>query len=107
MKKVERQYRQGDVLVSRIEVIPASAKPIACKHRVVLAEGEATGHSHSIEYQAKQMRVFTDGPQLYLRVSRSVVLRHQEHAPATIEPGDYIVIRQVEVWLDEVRQVMD
>ena len=104
---MRNQYRQGDVLVDPIQAIPASAKPAKSRKRVVLAHGEVTGHMHAIDYQAKKMKVYADGDQLYLRVLSPVVLHHQEHAPATIEPGDYIVRRQVEVWLDEVRQVAD
>lgn len=107
MKKINQQYRQGDVLVTPVQTIPASAKPVASRKRIVLAEGEATGHCHAIDYKAKQMKVFAEGNELYLRVMEPVVLTHQEHAPATIEPGDYLVKRQVEVWLDEVRQVAD
>jgi hypothetical protein len=106
-KKINRQLRQGDVLLHPIDAIPASAKRTKFKRRVVLAEGEATGHCHAIDFAAKQMTVFTDGAEMYLRVNEPVVLRHQEHAELTIEPGDYIVRRQVEVWLDEVRQVAD
>lgn len=107
MKKVTRQYRQGDVLITPIEAIPASAKPAKTQKRVILAHGEVTGHAHAIDFTAKQMRVFTDGAQTYLRVREPVVLTHQEHAPATIEPGDYMVKLQMETWLDEVRQVAD
>lgn len=107
MKKITNQIRQGDVLVTPVQTIPASAKKIVGKRRVVLAEGEVTGHCHAIDYKAAQMAVFADGPQLYLRVKSPVVLTHQEHAPATLAPGDYMVKRQVEVWLDEVRQVAD
>lgn len=106
MATIRNQYRQGDVLVTPIDKIPDKAKVVKGK-RVVLAEGEATGHMHAIDYKPKQMEVLADGPQLYLRVKAPVVLTHQEHAPATIEPGDYIVVRQVEVWLDEVRRVAD
>lgn len=105
--KVKKQYRQGDVLVTPIDTIPASAKPFAGRKRVVLAEGEATGHCHAIDFTGRKMKVFTDGEQMYLRVLQPVVLTHQEHAPATIEPGDYIVRRQTEVWMDEVRNVAD
>jgi hypothetical protein len=105
--KIAKQIRQGDVLVTPIATIPASAKPTKAKRRVVLAEGEVTGHMHAIDFKASQMHVFTDGPELYLRVKTPVVLTHQEHAPVTIEPGDYMVKRQVEVWLDEVRKVAD
>lgn len=104
---IKSQFRQGDVLVDGITAIPTSAKPVIFEGRVVLAEGEATGHCHAIDYAAKQMKVFTSGPQIYLLVKSPVVLTHQEHAPATIDPGKYIVRRQVEVWLDEARQVAD
>ena len=104
--KIINQYRQGDVLVTPAE-IPASAKPVVRKKRIILAHGEVTGHCHAIDYTSKQLQVLTDGPQLYLRVKQPVALTHQEHSTAIIEPGDYMVVRQVEVWLDEVRQVTD
>lgn len=104
---IHRQTRQGDVLVHPIEKIPESAKPARLKGKVVLAEGEVTNHEHAIRFSPKQMQVFLDGPQMYLRVNQPVTLTHQEHAAATIDPGDYLVRRQVEVWLDEVRQVAD
>lgn len=107
MTRIQKQIRQGDVLLNPIATIPASAVLAKTTKRVVLAEGEVTGHAHAIDYKPKQMKVFTDGQQLYLRVNSPVVLRHEEHAPATVEPGDYIVVRQTEVWLDEVRQVAD
>lgn len=104
---ISKQYRQGDVLVTSIQCIPTSAKLAKTKKRVVLAEGEFTGHCHSIDFSVKQMKVFEEGTQLYLRVMEPVILTHQEHSAATIEPGDYIVKRQIEVWMDEVRQVAD
>ena len=102
-----KQYRQGDVLITPIPAIPITALPTKTKRRIVLAEGEATGHCHAIDYTSKQMQVLVDGQQLYLRVKEPVTLTHQEHAPATIEPGDYMVVRQVEMWMDEVRKVVD
>lgn len=107
MKAIQRQYRQGDVLITPVATIPASAKPTTTRKRLVVAEGEATGHCHAIDFTAKQMQTFRDGEQLYIRVLQPVVLTHQEHSAATIEPGDYMVVRQVETWLDEVRQVAD
>lgn len=42
-------YRQGDVLVRPVSAIPADAKPIKrVGGRVILAEGEVTGHHHAI-----------------------------------------------------------
>lgn len=107
MNKIQKQIRQGDVLVTPIDEIPASAKQVRQKSRVVLAEGEASGHCHAINFSPKKMKVFTDGELMYLRVMQPVVLHHQEHSAANIEPGDYVVKRQVEVFLDEVRRVAD
>jgi hypothetical protein len=109
MKSIAKQYRQGDVLVTPAR-IPAGAVR-QCQGVITLAEGEVTGHSHTITATAEKVEHYihdaTGEPILYLRVKEPVVLSHQEHAPATLEPGDYIVRRQVEEWMDEVRQVED
>jgi hypothetical protein len=109
MKKISKQYRQGDVLVTPAAI---PTKAVKQTHGVItLAEGEVTGHSHTITTTPEKVEHFIDttdwGPVLYLRVKQPVVLSHQEHAPATLEPGDYLVRRQVEEWMDEVRQVVD
>lgn len=103
---VARQYRQGDVLLTPA-TIPASAQKSAAKGKVVLAEGEATGHAHTIAFSPRSLTVYHDGPQMYLRIKEPVVLEHQEHSHLTIEPGEYLVKRQLEFWLDEVRRVAD
>lgn len=103
---IERQYRQGDVLLTPAK-IPAEAIPSKDCERVVLAEGEATGHAHTINFTREQMDVLLRDKEMYLRVRFPIVLRHQEHAKVKVDPGEYLVVRQVEVWLDEVRQVAD
>lgn len=105
MRRIVKQYRQGDVLI-RPATIPATASPHNGRTSIVLAEGEATGHAHRIK-RSKKVEPFLDGSQLYLRVHAPVELLHEEHATITLEPADYIVTRQVETWLDEVRQVAD
>jgi hypothetical protein len=106
MKKISKQYRQGDVLLDPCQ-IPATAKTLTVKDRVILAEGEATGHHHSIALKRNKLDVLLDGDQMYLRVKSPAVLEHQEHAAIVVEPGEYIVRKQMEVWLDEVRRVAD
>ncbi|MDE2102920.1 MAG: hypothetical protein KGL39_37095 [Patescibacteria group bacterium] len=106
MKRQKRQYRQGDVLLHPA-TIPSSAQAVLNQKRVVLAEGEATGHAHTIDCSPKSMQVLMDGQEMYLRVVSPVVLQHQEHGLIEVEPGEYVVKRQTEVWLEEVRQVMD
>ncbi len=105
MQKIKNQFRQGDVLVNRIAMIPTGAKALK-SGQITLAEGEVTGHAHRIK-ASRKITAFLDGEQLYLEVRAPVVLEHEEHAPLTIEPGSYEVRRQVEVWMDEVRAVAD
>lgn len=98
-------YRQGDVLIEPVRSIPAKAKKLAGA-RMVLAEGEATGHAHTIAEEYGEMYE-RDGV-LYLRIAEAAPLEHQEHATITIAPGTYRVTRQRE-WTDadEPRQVLD
>lgn len=107
MNKISRQLRQGDVLLHPVECIPEDAVRQKHQKRLVLAEGEVTGHAHAIRAQAKQLRHFTNGSEVYLEVNFPVTLEHEEHGPLTLEPGCYQVRRQVEEWMDEVRQVAD
>lgn len=107
MRKIENQCRQGDVLLQPVAEIPSVAKAIPTPNRLVLAEGEATGHAHAMTPRQSDLSVYADGPQLFLEIRRPTALRHEEHAEILVQPGLYRVIRQVESWLDEVRQVAD
>lgn len=101
-----RQYRQGDVLLHPIAKIPGGAVLVRPKDRIVLAEGEATGHAHTIE-ATPDVEVYERDGTMYLRVLEPVPLRHQEHSTIEVAPGIYEVRRQVEAWMDEVRRVAD
>lgn len=107
MNKIKNQLRQGDVLLHPIDKIPEGAILQGALPTVVLAEGEATGHAHTIAPKRGQVKHFRKGTEVYLEVNFPVILEHQEHAPLTVQPGIYQVRRQVEQWLDEVRQVRD
>jgi len=43
------QYRQGDVLIERVETMVAGLIKVKKSHRVILAHGEVTGHHHSFD----------------------------------------------------------
>ena len=101
---------QGDVLIVKVDTVPRKAKRIAAKQgRLILAEGEATGHSHSIAAtEDVELMAVADQVDLWLRVrSRSVQVEHQEHGTITLEPGDYRVVRQREYQPDQIRRVAD
>ena len=90
-----RQVRQGDVLLERVEQVPAGAVRQASGARIVLAEGEATGHAHAVESEGAAVFTAPDGRR-YLVLTRAAQLEHEEHAPIALEPGAYRVVRQRE-----------
>ena len=106
----QAQYRQGDVLITRVRSIPKAAKAKARDNgRVVLAYGEVTGHAHAIvEAEATLFSLLDDTQeQLYLEADGTVHLRHEEHAPITIPPGRYRITHQREYQPDSIRRVAD
>ena len=100
-------FAQGDILLERVsDVVP---DPRAAVPRtdglVVIAEGELTGHRHSISENLTFFRddaLARDVPDpLYLGHlvvdAPSADLVHQEHAPITLLKGTYRVRRQREL----------
>lgn len=88
--------RQGDVLIRRIATAPAKLTPVAPEHgRLILARGEATGHSHSVPAGAGTLSL-DEGGVMYLTIDQLTAVEHQEHAAIPLEPGTYQVVRQRE-----------
>lgn len=99
-------YRQGDVLLKKIGTIPSDAEIVpACAGRLILAEGEATGHNHSVS--ARNAELMMVGLAMYLRVREEIDLLHQEHDTIILPAGDYQVVRQREYSPGEIRNVAD
>ena len=98
-------FRQGDVLVIRVEQIPQDVVPV--EGRVILAHGEMTGHAHEIK--SKSAKLFDRVGERFLSVSgkKSVILEHQEHDPIEIPVGFYKVIRQADYSPEAIRSVAD
>jgi hypothetical protein len=91
------QYRQGDVLLLKLNVIPSDLGDPSRREndRVILAHGEATGHAHAIASPFATLFETREGDR-HLRVDAPCDLIHEEHAPVPIAPGTYRVIRQRE-----------
>jgi hypothetical protein len=88
------QFRQGDVLLLGVPAIPADATRQTRRGRLVLAEGEATGHAHAIlEPDAREFRV---GDERFVLVRSAAQLIHEEHATIDLPPGAYRVVIQRE-----------
>src|SRR5260370_42346219 len=93
------QYRQGDVLLCAVDAIPPQAKRAPRNGaRVVVAEGELTGHAHA--FAAKGVKLFREkqGKQRsFLSVAATGArLVHEEHAPILVPQGCYQLRRQRE-----------
>lgn len=104
--------RQGDVLLRRVDSIPAEAKPADKKDhaghsRIVLAYGETTGHAHAI-HDLDAVDVFVTGEGvMYLQVKSEASLQHEEHGTIALPPGNYERTIQREYHPAEIRDVRD
>jgi hypothetical protein len=85
------QIRQGDVYLVKTDVKPKGKKVAPKGGRLILAEGEATGHNHTVD--AAVCDLF-GGDKPVLVVREPTTLNHQEHGAIEIEPGVYWVVRQ-------------
>jgi hypothetical protein len=94
-----RPRRQGDILLVPVKKLPDGLAEVPREDgKIVLAEGEATGHLHMIEapeaaFLAKDL---ADLEGRFLAIEEEVALTHPEHDTVTLEPGNYEVRRQRE-----------
>lgn len=107
VKSMPKMYRQGDVLLVKVEELPKKARK--SKTDIVL-RGEATGHAHRLvdgtiyRFRGEITRgeaaggshVVTWLEQMFVTAKKGTSLVHDEHDPIQIEPGVYEVIRQRE-----------
>lgn len=98
--------RQGDVLLVLCENLPKNMKKInPVNGRLILAEGEATGHAHTID--AKCGALFGVDDSMVVVVNQPTRIEHQEHGTIEIAPGQYWVVRQREYTPQEIKHVVD
>lgn len=91
-------YRQGDVLIRRVEAIPDGLTPVPLENgRVILMHGEVTGHAHAVVGECEFLAAdLSDLEQRFLRIEQEAQVVHEEHASITLPPGNYEVRRQRE-----------
>ena len=100
--------QQGDVLIKRVAGIPTDAKKVDRKPRgFVLAEGEVTGHAHTIEEEVELVE--KDGV-LYLKVvDGPVTVKHEEHGHVKVPAGEYQIgiVQEYDHFAEEAKSVAD
>ncbi len=89
-----KQFRQGDVYLVEIEKLPPGSQHKPHSDRIVLAYGEATGHTHSVS--ALDARFYDNEGQDYLVIDDIAQLIHEEHSTIVLPAGVYKVVRQRE-----------
>lgn len=91
--------RQGDIYLVPIDTLPDGLTEVPRdRGRIVLAEGEATGHLHTIEAPEATFLAqdLADIEGRFLAVEAEVALTHPEHSTIQVRPGAYRVVRQRE-----------
>lgn len=100
--------RQGDILLVPVNELPGDLTEVPRQNgRIVLAEGEITGHLHAIDAEeAVFLAEDLDSPEgrfliveeaeAITKEAAGVALTHPEHDTVTLEPGLYEVRRQRE-----------
>ena len=101
----------GDVVIERVAALPADFASLPAEPKQALAYGEATGHIHQLQggNEAFDLRYNPQTGERFLRIVQPVTLKHQEHSPIVLPPGDYVSRQQVEYDPFEqlVRKVVD
>lgn len=92
--------RQGDVLVRKLTPGERQRARFQRVERengaVVLAHGEATGHSHKIVEQTVEMYHDPKEGRLFVNIESPAHIVHEEHDTIKLEAGWYEVVRQRE-----------
>lgn len=104
--KNDKVFRQGDVLILKIEDLPGDLIDVKPDNkRNILAYGEVTGHSHALDVKESKLQETVKGER-FLTVPKQALLKHEEHDTIILPKGFYRIIQQVE-YQREFRQVVD
>lgn len=98
-------YRHGDLCIKSIKELPMGLTKL--NHNRV-AEGEVTGHAHTLLGNDFELYQDTKGT-MYLHIEQPTKITHQEHKTKELEKGFYIVEVEKEYcpFEDEIRKVAD
>lgn len=117
MKTFRNQAAQGDLLLRRIDRLPAEAKKVTPKNGSYVVAHSETGHHHTIEARPGVGLFTVDDPLIsYLEVVEAcdeveTILRHlrdfDTHEEILIPPGVYEIRRQREYVPEGWRRVED
>ena len=114
MSTTQPPIRQGDILFIPVgnQHVPDGLVPVDRdrRGRLVIAEGETTGHCHAILDDPATLFAQADLDEMadrFLKVEKDVQLVHEEHGTINLAPGGYVVRHKREYAPEEIRRVID
>lgn len=95
-KGIPDQYRQGDVMLERVEALPAGIVMERLKSaRTVIQQSVNSPRTHSLTSAKVLIGTLKSGKvRTYIHVEKDDVLEHQEHGHIPIPKGFYAVLKQ-------------
>jgi len=104
----QTQYRQGDILFIKHQDKPSGeAVSRDNRNRLVVAEGEATGHAHAIHTETATLYRDEVLNRAWVVVDDTADVVHEEHDTITLDSGIWMVVYQRQYVRGEVRRVLD
>ena len=118
MEETQVRYQQGDVILTLTDNIPSSQhNTVDCDNKVIIAEGEGTGHHHRFELDKLAPEVAVQGwkkhwdkfPTMIQITGGSATLYHEEHNPINLPGGVYQItfVREMDHISGRERRVID
>lgn len=124
MKKIANQH--GDVVLEKVQSIPAEAKQLKAVHGFVVEKGEGV-HTHvlkkvmpcsktaesplTLKDISEDVEIWALNDTMFIKVKKggSVVIDHEEHGKQVLEPGIYKknIEREYDYEANEERRVID
>jgi hypothetical protein len=103
--------QQGDVILESTNEEPQGKQVARKDGKLVLAEGEVTGHSHTISAPDAKMFETTMGNAMdfLLLLDSPTTIRHQEHKAIKVPAGKWKVrrVKEYDHFAEEARVVRD
>lgn len=99
--------RHGDLLIKEIKELPKGLKKVKTN---IVAEGEFTGHNHTVITDNNTIAVFSDNTgKKYIGLMEKSKITHQEHKTLELPAGYYEVIieQEYDPFEAKIRQVRD
>lgn len=112
MKTFDKVAAQGDILITKIDKLPAGLVPIAPEGKHVIVTHSETGHHHvMLAERTKAYKLPDSIMDIFLAVEQGDTLEHlrphDTHEAIAFPPGNYHVRRQREYVPEGFRRVED